>query len=414
VAALVAEFGFQYEPFDAGHHCFGHCVTPDTVLDSADVELGTRRLYSGTAVELACGSRRLTITPNHPVLTERGWIAAGEVYQGDYLVSAPFGQRPTWRKPDVERKPTKAAELFDTLWYFGVRQRMPGLGMQFHGDRGNGQIDVVRPDRLLWNNTQAPPLQPATHLPFANPELLRTNDLTSHCLTSQFLRGVPVAPARSVCSRGHSKSFIRRHGGDSQALAFTATAQGDSVLRQPVTDGLPANSQIGTDSPNGFTPEIALDQVTHVRRFAYDGHVYNLQTSSNWYLANGFIVHNCQINHGLTLATGQHISVNDDDDIWTDNARDLMRRGTEVWPDAVLLYQYRSYYGRQVYWHTPGLLLRDHIGGHSVVAPNVQDKLGRFACAYNGDFDYVESTVNNFGGPSKAIWISDLIAIARP
>ena len=122
----------------------------------------------------------------------------------------------------------------------------------------------------------------------------------------------------------------------------------------------------------------------------------------------------CQINHGLTLATGQHISVNDDDDIWTDNARDLMRRGTDVWPDAVLLYQYRSYYGRQVYWHTPGLLLRDHIGGHSVVAPNVQDKLGRFACAYNGDFDYVESTVNNFGGPSKAIWISDLIAIARP
>jgi glycosyltransferase involved in cell wall biosynthesis len=124
----------------------------------------------------------------------------------------------------------------------------------------------------------------------------------------------------------------------------------------------------------------------------------------------------CAINYALPYASGSHIHLNDDDDIWTPNARDLMRRATNVWPDSPLLFQFESYYARQVFWVPgyAGFLQRDYIGGHCLLAPNIEGKVGRYTCVYNGDFDYVESTVNNFGGPGKAIWISEKVAIARP
>ena len=120
------------------------------------------------------------------------------------------------------------------------------------------------------------------------------------------------------------------------------------------------------------------------------------------------------MNHALTLATGDYIHLNDDDRVWADNAVDLMSGGTRIWPNRVLLFRFQSYYGRQVYWVKAGHFQRDWIGGHCLVTPNDQAKLGRFTCEYNGDFDYIEQTVNAFGGPSEAIWISDIVAIARP
>jgi len=122
----------------------------------------------------------------------------------------------------------------------------------------------------------------------------------------------------------------------------------------------------------------------------------------------------CVVNNALTKATGDFIHLNDDDDVWTENAVSYMRRGHAAWPDKVMLFRFQSYYGRVVYWTQVGRMERDWIGGHCVVAPNDQSKLGRFTCAYNGDYDYIEQTVNNFGGPERAIWVHDIVAIARP
>ena len=122
----------------------------------------------------------------------------------------------------------------------------------------------------------------------------------------------------------------------------------------------------------------------------------------------------CQVNFALGEARGSHVHINDDDDVWTDNARDLMRRATNVWPDKVLLFQFQSYYGRQVYWvpGTAGVFERARVGGHCVLAP--MQFAGRYSCEYDGDFDYAQSSVLKAGGLNNAIWISELVAIARP
>ena len=121
----------------------------------------------------------------------------------------------------------------------------------------------------------------------------------------------------------------------------------------------------------------------------------------------------CQHNVGLAAAQSDYIHMNDDDDVWTPDAAALMRKGATVFPGSVLLFRFRSFTGT-IYWERVGLMERNHIGGHCLVTPNVDGKVGRFTEDYTGDFDWIESTVNAFGGATKAIWISDIVAIARP
>jgi hypothetical protein len=75
------------------------------------------------------------------------------------------------------------------------------------------------------------------------------------------------------------------------------------------------------------------------------------------------------------------------------------------------LYRFKSWLG-PIFWVQPGLFARNWIGGHCLLAPRAG--VGKFTCEYNGDFDYVESTVNAYGGPTQAIWRDDIVALARP
>jgi hypothetical protein len=71
-----------------------------------------------------------------------------------------------------------------------------------------------------------------------------------------------------------------------------------------------------------------------------------------------------------------------------------------------------SWFG-PTFWDTPGKAVESHIGGHCAVFPN-DELLGRFTCRYQGDYDYIRSTLDNWGGDDQAVWVDDVIAIARP
>lgn len=121
-----------------------------------------------------------------------------------------------------------------------------------------------------------------------------------------------------------------------------------------------------------------------------------------------------QLNHALSKARGDYWHANDDDDIYLPDAAEAMRRAIERFPEKVLLFRFISQFGT-VYWDQVGRLERDHIGGHCIVAPiGDERKVGVYDSAYNGDFDFIEQTVNHFGGANDAIWITDLICHARP
>jgi glycosyltransferase involved in cell wall biosynthesis len=120
----------------------------------------------------------------------------------------------------------------------------------------------------------------------------------------------------------------------------------------------------------------------------------------------------CNLNWAIPQAKGDYVHLNDDDDVWAPDALDSFRRNADAVREPVpFLFRFKSYVG-MIFWAHPGLFARDWIGAHCLLAP--RERIGRFGCQYNGDFDYVEQTVGAYGGPNQAIWREEIVAIARP
>lgn len=124
-----------------------------------------------------------------------------------------------------------------------------------------------------------------------------------------------------------------------------------------------------------------------------------------------------QINHGMALATADYLTFNDDDDQYTASAFDHMRQAATDDPGRPLLFRFRSYLGSFVFWHTPGMewIRQGHIGGHCAVFPNDPTRLGRWGDHYEGDFSFIEESLNNWAAAGiDPVWCAPIIAIQRP
>jgi glycosyltransferase involved in cell wall biosynthesis len=121
-----------------------------------------------------------------------------------------------------------------------------------------------------------------------------------------------------------------------------------------------------------------------------------------------------QVNAGIALAQGDYIHVSDDDDVWTPDALTTFRKmASAVRAPVPFLFRFKSYYG-PVFWLQPGLFARNFIGGHCLLAPNDPSRLGQWAPEYSGDYDYVEQTVNHYGGAEHVVWCESIVVLARP
>lgn len=122
-----------------------------------------------------------------------------------------------------------------------------------------------------------------------------------------------------------------------------------------------------------------------------------------------------QINHGLTLATGDYIHCQDDDDIYEVGALAHMRAAATEYPGRPLLFRFRSYHGGIVFWLMPGLLRQGCVGGHCAVFPNDPARLGKWGDHYEGDYGYVKQSIDNWAAAGvEPVWCEPIVAIQRP
>lgn len=137
------------------------CLAPGTLVRGRYVA-AMRAKYRGTLRSITTRQgRRLSITPNHPVLTAQGWVAAGLINPGSQLIvyreqinsaiSAMYGVHEDQCPPTID-------DLFAALSAIGPVANVSSTGEYFNRDSRcfTSQIDAVTVDPvLMFNKTLA-------------------------------------------------------------------------------------------------------------------------------------------------------------------------------------------------------------------------------------------------------------------
>lgn len=346
--------------------CGANCVIEGTLVSGPLATAAYRREYAGEVVRIRTAlGHDLTVTPNHPVLTGRGWVPANEVEQGDHVFSRVFRDgMPLGVRPDEqEREPTVEHEFHALGDSFGVGTLL-GSPADFHGDGAlDQQVDVVLVDGGLMSDLKS---TTPKHAP--KPLLLDAARLSDPGFSggpvdevvvcaSHAANGVVGAPAQLSPLLGAHAGHPRAHGlawglghdtdafepvrdgrlGDAESLGDGGLvhpaipevehATGVNGL-SPAVDLKPKLSELIGDEglsagemsphlPDGRTFLVETDEVVDIDRGTWSGHVYNLSTLGGWYFANGIVTHNCR--HTMTPYVEGYSRLPDTD--WSEQER---------------------------------------------------------------------------------------------
>ena len=329
-----------------------NCVVGDTKVSGPDVKVGYRRYYEGEIVTLVtAGGHELAITPNHPVLTDRGWVNAGDLQEGDNLVSGTFGNGYLTLRPGKDDAPPSIEDVVSALGMVGATRvsGVPVSAKEFHGDGSDSKVDIVARDNLLGNVGDTSVVEPSSKEDFK----VGARALSSESLSCSSLGGMEALFRSSLNSSEPLSSLCATHFnllfGDSlpaEVRGLLAPPDGEPGLSEPPIDDRAADSEhlghlidalprlvnllevgrggdsLRADAPHlgeRFDPPSAKSEAERLGVFAeygsrllerlgfmvetdrlinksvrqYVGHVYNLQTSEGWYSANSIITSNC-------------------------------------------------------------------------------------------------------------------------
>lgn len=283
-------FGFYFPGDHAG------CVAAGTVVDAPGMSAATLRWYEGTLIDLDTASgEHLAITPNHPVLTERGWVPAGQLVEGDNLVRCVDAHGAARLVPHDDERPTRIEELVAARWVSSkvIARGVPVAAEHFHGDGLGGEVCVVLADSDLRSDGHPSLDEPTREHTFGSVSKL-ADGLAGASRAFEGLAAVRPPTFGLEGVSGDSSAFVECASVVEQPLSLRRAAWRDPDRPESLDDRVAIHATTLAQCQNGLSGFVEFDKLVHVdQRSGFAGHVFNLHTDQQWYVASGIIVHNC-------------------------------------------------------------------------------------------------------------------------
>lgn len=285
-----------------------NCVLGDTPVTAGGIVAATRAIYSGDVVTVRTESGgKFTVTAQHPVLTDRGWVRANELADGVNLIRHRERIPSTLDLPNLDNAPPTAAQVFESFRASrGVTTtRVPTTPMYFHGEGEHiqGEIEVVTANRPLQMNPTREILEAGEKFArvSANTEL---EFMTGFSPTDLLFIAVN-ATANGLMGLAHDAlSFLHGRGSHADAHRFAASTRNNPALAEPAYEHSPRTAALLRELLDGCPELVAADQIVNVKvETAHDITVYDFTTSSGIYSLDQLAGHNCRcvlLPRGLT------------------------------------------------------------------------------------------------------------------
>jgi hypothetical protein len=311
-----SDLAFPGDPSGPGEEVI-NCFHPDTMILTAGLKRGIRRNYVGQLVKMSFrGPINLTVTPNHPILTSRGWVSAGQVMEGDNLIYSSIADDREMRSgSDVNDGYISAQELYDSGKNLRLVSGSSGVVVNFHGEVVTEQVDIVSfngglRDRMKTFGSQLFSQFGFSHADIISGQLLSNRMLgLSDAISSDFANSFV-----GVSGSGNSLFFSKQ--GSRSSIAFRYAEFGESKFIKNCIDHSSGNIQSLSDAVDcmPFVKKLCDDRVvansnnaptssgwtfqtakcTAVETFHYDGPVYNFESDTGLLVSNGIVNHNCR------------------------------------------------------------------------------------------------------------------------
>ncbi len=273
------------------------CLLPGQVLEGRVIG-GSKARYSGTAVEITTvGGVRLSVTPNHPVLTSRGFVAAGQLKEGDDLLQHVGESEFPGRADDEENTPALVEEAFDSFNAVSgsvAALEAPAVPLDFHGDaiRFKGEIQVVGSYCDLARHRIADRDEASEEALFARGGMQQAT-LARRRAAQQFILGGRSPASGPVGGIDLLEPGFRTHPLPIQEARFGSASRLDAGFAKPVNHRGGADAGFHGQLLRRFPGKVAAAKIAQVRRFHYDGPVYDFESPLGWILVNGICTSNC-------------------------------------------------------------------------------------------------------------------------
>lgn len=255
-----------------GNDKLGDCVAESTVVEGAEALQGYRAPYSGPVVTLRFASgKELTVTPNHAILTPRGFVRARFLNKGDKAVSGHGLQHILASAPDYKDFYQAPALIEDIVASFqrgrnvmaqGTQSRNMVSSIDFHGDERfiDGDIEIKSSERLLESEVRYSSLG----YPSSQQEIRDSGELESplHRLSSALegSRGRRSSPLGLVGILGQSDPLVGGHSGITQSYGGSHVAFLKSRFLEQLNKSRSMHPSFVGQLDISFTSSVALKE----------------------------------------------------------------------------------------------------------------------------------------------------------
>ena len=328
-----------------------NCLPANSNIESFD---GLNKLYrhrfTGVLTKLITESgETVESTPNHPILTNRGWVACKDVEIGDYIVKA-RQQSSDIIKSNITNDITTIGELFDSaISLFGIDiTKSVNTGFEFHGDITDSEVDIIDITGSLPSEYDAEFSKCFCEFILTYPDPLRMEiDSFSDGSFDKFLMSSFGTCEGFISSFGSVLSLFKSHEAHANNICLALVSYIATRFEQSFSDSSARNIElfrklkfaksifIGDNNlicrqiftlmtmafDFGNNKTVSADSLGEViginfKNFSdfnqsggiietfervdnkiiseFSDHVYNLETKKNWYSSKGYIIHNCR------------------------------------------------------------------------------------------------------------------------
>lgn len=329
-----------------------NCLVPGGTVLAEGVVAHSCREYNGPVITLETSrGNKVTVTPNHPILTTEGFVPAGSLHKGSKIVEATGKYRFFLGKtPNDINVPTPIEQIAHSIVQAGGSSsiRVKSSPVQFHGDgSAKSEVDIVFSNGFRVGERNVLRSKPIRKhfLPTA---LFRRGSLFSggpafqvikrafhtaysRVCRSRFVRaveGVPVqceklshisrGPSTSVSNLRVCKSLVVKlkkplkffrsgfqiAGGDIKKFLLGLLGKHTVVHHSALDDvlgyseifrNLSVSEPLASQRLQDLFRDNALvvSELFHISTSNYTGKVYNLQTKYGFYTYNSIVTHNC-------------------------------------------------------------------------------------------------------------------------